>query len=91
VVEEIRRAGVEPHLAEPADTSALRGPKRRAKTGQGDAKPRRELLAAGRLPACYIPRRQVLEWRALLSSTRTRRDPTPTSRIVTTRARVPRR
>jgi hypothetical protein len=32
VVEEMRKAGVEPHLAEPADTAALRGPKRRAKT-----------------------------------------------------------
>ena len=27
VVEEMRNAGVEPHLAEPADTSMLRGPK----------------------------------------------------------------
>jgi hypothetical protein len=26
VVEEMRTAGVEPHLAEPADTSAMRGP-----------------------------------------------------------------
>src|SRR5258706_4043600 len=30
VVEELRKAGVQPHLAEPADTAALRGPKRRA-------------------------------------------------------------
>src|SRR3977135_2976139 len=32
VVEEMLKAGVQPHLAEPADTAALRGPKRRAKT-----------------------------------------------------------
>ena len=30
VVEEMQRAGIEPHLAEPADTSSLRGPKKRA-------------------------------------------------------------
>jgi len=32
IAEEMSKAGVIPHLAEPADTSALRGPKRRAKT-----------------------------------------------------------
>ncbi|HZD67524.1 MAG TPA: hypothetical protein VFA45_00950 [Actinomycetes bacterium] len=31
-----KRAGIEAHLAEPADTSAARGPKRRAKTDQLD-------------------------------------------------------
>jgi hypothetical protein len=66
VAEEMRNAGVEPHLAEPADTCALRGPKRRAKTDKADAKLLRELLAAGRVPQCYIPPSQVLEWRALL-------------------------
>jgi transposase len=66
VVEEMRKAGVEPHLAEPADTAALRGPKRRAKTDKADAKHLRELLDAGRLPECYIPPEQVLEWRATL-------------------------
>jgi transposase len=66
VVEEMRAAGVEPHLAEPADTSALRGPKRRAKTDKADAKLLREALTAGRIPECYIPPSQVLEWRALL-------------------------
>jgi transposase len=66
VAEEMHKAGVEPHLAEPADTSVLRGPKRRAKTDKADAKLLRELLAAGRLPECYIPAPQVLEWRALL-------------------------
>jgi transposase len=66
VVEEMRTAGIEAHLAEPADTSALRGPKRRAKTDKADAKLLRELLADGRMPECYIPPSQVLEWRALL-------------------------
>ena len=66
VVEEMRGAGVAPHLAEPAETSTLRGPKRRAKTDKADAKLLRELLAAGRVPECYIPPSQVLEWRALL-------------------------
>jgi len=66
VAEEMRNAGIEPHLAEPTETSALRGPKRRAKTDKADAKLQRELLAVGRLPECYIPPSQVLEWRALL-------------------------
>ena len=34
--------------------------------GKADAKLLRELLAAGRVPECYIPPSQVLEWRALL-------------------------
>src|SRR3954468_22393031 len=66
VAEEMAKAGVAAHLAEPAETSGLRGPKRRAKTDKADAKLLRELLAAGRLPECYIPPAQVLEWRALL-------------------------
>jgi transposase len=66
VVEEMHRAGVHPHLAEPADTAALRGPKRRAKTDKADAKHLRELLEVGRLPECYIPPESVLEWRATL-------------------------
>jgi transposase len=60
VAEEMRNVGVEPHLAEPADTSALRGPKRRAKTDKADAQLLRELLATGRVPECYIPPPQVL-------------------------------
>jgi transposase len=66
IAEEMAKSGVIAHLAEPADTSALRGPKRRAKTDKTDAKLLRELLASGRLPECYIPPAQVLEWRALL-------------------------
>src|SRR5215210_4101936 len=51
------------HLAEPAETSALRGKKRRAKTDREDARWLRELLAAGRLPEAWIPPAHVLEWR----------------------------
>ncbi|MDN5934045.1 MAG: IS110 family transposase [Pseudonocardia sp.] len=66
VAEELARAGVVAHLAEPADTAAARGPKRRAKTDRADAQLIRELLADGRLPECYIPPPQILEYRALL-------------------------
>jgi transposase len=66
VVEELKRAGVDAHLAEPADTSAARGPKRRAKTDQADARHLRELLATGRLPESWIPPAQVLEVRTLV-------------------------
>ena len=44
----------------------LRGPKRQVKIDKADAKLLRELLAADRLPECFIPPPQVLEWRALL-------------------------
>ena len=66
VVEELHRAGVEAHLAEPADTAAARGPKRWAKTDRTDARHLRELLAGGRLPESWIPPEQVLEMRATL-------------------------
>lgn len=66
IAEEMAKAGVIAHLAEPADTSALRRPKRRAKTDKADPKLLRELLAAGRLPQCYIPPAQALEYRAML-------------------------
>jgi transposase len=64
VVEERQRAGIEAHLAEPAETAAARGPKRRAKTDRTDARHLRELLAAGRLPGSWIPPEHVLEMRA---------------------------
>jgi transposase len=64
VVEELKRAGIEAHLAEPADTSAARGPKRRAKTDRADARHLRELLATGRLPESWIPPAHVLEVRS---------------------------
>jgi transposase len=66
VVEELQRAGAEAHLAEPADTSAARGPKRRAKTDWADARLLRDLLADGRLPESWIPPAHVLEMRARL-------------------------
>src|ERR1700737_441695 len=44
VVEELRRVGAEVHLAEPAETSGLRGPKKRAKTDWADARELRGLL-----------------------------------------------
>jgi transposase len=68
VAEELARAGVVAHLGEPAETAALRGPKRRAKTDRADARHLRELLAAGRLPQCWIPPAHVLECRALLET-----------------------
>jgi transposase len=63
VVEEIQAAGFDAHLAEPADTQAARGRKHRAKTDRSDARLLRELLAAGELPASWIPPAGVLEWR----------------------------
>lgn len=66
VVEELVRAGVAVQLAEPADTAAARGRKKRAKTDRSDAKLLRELLADGRVPRCWIPPALVLECRGLL-------------------------
>src|ERR687897_1552988 len=63
VVEEIEAAGYEAHLAEPADTQAARGRKRRAKTDRTDAGLLCRLLAAGDLPESWIPPEPVLEWR----------------------------
>ena len=63
VVEEITAAGFEAHLAEPADTQAARGRKRRAKTDRTDARLLRTLLADGDLPESWIPPQCVLEWR----------------------------
>ena len=64
VVEELQRAGIEAHLAEPAETAARRGPKRRAKTDRSDARLLRELLTDGRIPESWIPPQPVLEARA---------------------------
>jgi transposase len=66
VVEELHRAGVKAQLAEPADTAAARGRKKRAKTDRADSKLLRELLDTNRIPQCWIPPEQVLEQRALL-------------------------
>jgi transposase len=64
VVEELERAGAEVHLAEPTETSGLRGKKRRAKTDWADARHLRELLLIGRLPESWIPPAHVLDLRA---------------------------
>jgi transposase len=66
VAEELAAAGVTPHVAEPADTAALRGRKRHAKTDKTDSRHLRQVLADGRLPECWVPPSHVLECRALL-------------------------
>jgi transposase len=63
VVEELQAAGLVAHLAEPAETSSLRGPKRRAKTDRADARLLRELLEQGRLPGSWIPPTWILDLR----------------------------
>jgi transposase len=56
-------AGFGAHLAEPADTRALRGPKRRAKTDRTDAHHLRELLRAGTLPESWMPPAHIADAR----------------------------
>jgi transposase len=68
VAEELAAAGVQVHLAEPADTAAARGRKKRAKTDKADSRLMRDLLLQGRLPECWIPPEQILECRALLET-----------------------
>jgi transposase len=63
VVEEIQAAGFEAHVGEPADTQAMRGRKKHAKTDRTDARLLRDLLQAGELPESWIPPAAVLEWR----------------------------
>jgi transposase len=64
VVEELTRVGAEVHLAEPAETSCRRGPKRRAKTDRLDARLMRELLIERRLPEAWIAPAHILDLRA---------------------------
>ena len=64
LVEELRAVGAVVHLAEPAETAARRGNKRRAKTDRADARHHRELLLAGRLPESWIPPDHILDLRA---------------------------
>jgi transposase len=64
LVEELERVGAEVHLAEPAETSALKGKKRRAKTDWADARHQRELLLIGRLPESWIAPAHILDLRA---------------------------
>src|SRR5215211_32099 len=63
VVEEIERAGHRAHLADPAETAAKRGRKRRAKTDKADCDLQLRLLLAGELPASWIPPAHILELR----------------------------
>ena len=63
VVEEIERAGHRAHLADPAETAAKRGRKRRAKTDNADCDLQLKLLLAGELPESWIPPAHSLELR----------------------------
>ncbi len=60
----LQRAGGVAHLAEPVETSALRGRKRRAKTDREDARWLRTLLSEGRLGESWIPPEHVRGWRS---------------------------
>ena len=66
VVEEIERAGHRARLADPAETAARRGRKRRAKTDSADCDLQLRLLLAGELPESWIPPAQILELRTLV-------------------------
>jgi transposase len=64
VVEEVRAVGGRAHLAEPAETAARRGSKKRAKSDRADARHLRELLMLARLPESWIPPDHLLDLRA---------------------------
>jgi transposase len=64
VVDELRAIGAGVHLAEPAETSARRGNKRRAKSDRADARHLRELLMIERLPESWIAPDHLLDLRA---------------------------
>jgi transposase len=63
VIEEIERAGHRAHLADPAETAARRGRKRRAKTDNADCDLQLRLLLAGELPESWIPPAHIIELR----------------------------
>jgi transposase len=63
-VVEIERAGHVVRLADPGETAARRGRKRRAKTDYSDCDLMLGLLLAGELPEAWIPPVQILELRA---------------------------
>jgi transposase len=71
VIEELQRAGCEPHLAEPAETKAMRSKKKRAKTDRLDARHLRELLHQGRLPESWIPPSHIQNLRTLVRMRKT--------------------
>jgi len=60
----LERCSAIAHLAEPVETSALRGRKRRAKTDRTDARWLRQLLCEGRLPEAWLPPEHVRQWRS---------------------------
>ncbi|MGH2712931.1 MAG: IS110 family transposase [Thermoleophilaceae bacterium] len=60
LVSELEAAGHVAHLAEPAETAGMRGPKKRAKSDRADARHLRELL----LPESWIPPEHILELRS---------------------------
>jgi transposase len=64
VVEELRAIGAGVHLAEPAETAARRGNKKRAKSDRADARHLRELLMIAGLPESWIPPDHILDLRA---------------------------
>jgi transposase len=64
VVEELQTIGAQVHLAEPAETAARRGTKKRAKSDRADARHLRELVMVGRLPESWIPPEHLLDLRA---------------------------
>jgi transposase len=64
VVEELHAIGAGVHLAEPAETSARRGNKKRAKSDRADARHLRELLMIERLPESWIAPDHLLDLRA---------------------------
>ena len=66
VIEELERAGAVAVLAEPAETRALRGPKRRAKTDRADARHLRELLERNGVPRSWVPPTHLQELRVLV-------------------------
>lgn len=61
VVEELHRVGAGVHLAEPAETAARRGRKKRAKTDRADARLLRGLVMVGRLPESWIAPEHILD------------------------------
>jgi transposase len=74
VVEELEAAGARAVLAEPGETRALRGRKRRAKTDRADARWLRELLERGELPRSWIAPQHLLELRCRVSLRQTLAD-----------------
>jgi transposase len=64
VVRELRAIGAEVHLAEPAETAARRGQKKRPKTDRADARHLREPLLVDRPPESWIPPDHILDPRA---------------------------